>query len=304
MALLRAFFVALLPSASDAIFKTTCKTFAFAAMDPIVSPKARSSHEHSIGGSLGFDVETNAAKMIYNRSTCDIVGDHSNYWFPSMFRTDSGAKLRLKPIIIAYYEMFSAEEALIDPTLVGKIPIDMVVGHSTGDPTMANIEIYCRNKDGALIKSPERGWHPTMPGCYQVRIDFTFPSCWNGKHYAADQSHVAYPIGYPDKNEAPSECPLSHPKKFMQLRLQQRYELGSNPARWSGGQAPFVFASGGITTAHADVSMLWDVPTLVHLLTTCRGPIESCKYTGIKLLSIDTQNAIAAKYVVPKAYLP
>ncbi|CAN0225687.1 unnamed protein product, partial [Phaeothamnion confervicola] len=178
---------------SAAVFRTTCPVFTHAYMDPIVAPGARSGHEHSIAGSLGFSDQISAAQMLAAQTTCSISEDKSAYWFPSLYRTDTGA--RMIPIAQAYY---MNEHPPVNEINVLTTNINMIVGTSLGGAaaSLDNINFLVREagvNDGRPQDSGRFGFKMNGNRVYEVRIDYLFPSCWNGGPYTASQSHMAYP---------------------------------------------------------------------------------------------------------------
>ncbi|CAM9159137.1 unnamed protein product, partial [Phaeothamnion confervicola] len=261
------FFSSALPAVAK--FRTVCDTFAFAYMDPIVTPHKRSGHEHSIAGTLGFADATHVFAMRHSASTCDIIADQSNYWVPTMFLLQPGkAPVRLTPFLRPYWEFNSGNVEQMDATILGR-NLSMEV------TSMDHIRFVCEHGGNNVEFSTNvGGWHTDVSNCIEVRVDYTFPSCWNGNKYSPDQSHTAYPVK--------DQCPSTHPRRFVQMRLEQQY-IFDTPLSWSNGNAPFVFSSGGAGTAHADATLLWDVPTLKMLQNQCPGRTAECHYIGVPM---------------------
>jgi Domain of unknown function (DUF1996) len=255
-----------------ATFRAVCQNLVFAHADPLVSPGRRSGHEHSIGGSLAFSPSyVSAPAMRAAGSSCDVVGDRSLYWAPSVWQGD----MRLTPIHQAYYD------APPVGTLTSFANVSMIT-HAA--------RFLCRLGNRTLIAAdPSNAFHRSAEGCVEMRIDYTFPDCWSGGAYAADQSHVAVA-------SRKRGCPPTHPLRIPTLRLEQRYVLPA-PTSWSAGEIPFSISGGD---AHADAVVVWDAGALRTLVETCPGPIADCEYVGVARRSRkETEVSVS----VPSEYL-
>ncbi|CAM9969067.1 unnamed protein product, partial [Phaeothamnion confervicola] len=114
---------------ATAKFRVTCETFASGAfMDPLEYPGKRSSHRHDIGGSLGFNANrVNAKAMQLNVSTCDILGDFSNYWAPTFYFHEGQKKIPLVAHFQAYYEAEPTDVSKADAAVLAQ-PLSMIIG--------------------------------------------------------------------------------------------------------------------------------------------------------------------------------
>ncbi|CAM9102289.1 unnamed protein product, partial [Phaeothamnion confervicola] len=263
--------LAFLSTVTRADFRTLCPLLVSAKMDPIVMPGQVSGHNHDIVGSVAFGQTTRKHMMRISPSTCSIIGDFSNYWVPSIYRTDGGKKEKLPVFIRAYYLTGTSDSTHVD---VSQFPrnISMVMGDASGntkfgDPSFDHIEFICvgANDNNGDNKISNSGFldNGTCPG--GLRILYFFPNCWSGAPYQADQSHVAYADKV--RIESGGTCPPSHPRRIFTVRLE--YEVAT-PQSWKG-PAPFVLSSGPLNTAHADATLVWSETVMTKLEKTCRN---------------------------------
>ncbi|CAM9906235.1 unnamed protein product, partial [Phaeothamnion confervicola] len=169
-----------------------------ARIDPIVNPGKISNHHHDVAGSIAFSPTSRRHMMRTSASTCRLSGDFSNYWAPTIFHKDGEKTTRLSTEFKAYYFSGTSDpdNGHID---VSRFPrnLSMVVGDASGnttfgDPSFSNIRFACAGTYGTEIYPNGFPADAYCPG--GLRISFLFPSCWNGKEYQPDQSHLAYPV--------------------------------------------------------------------------------------------------------------
>ncbi|CAM9452024.1 unnamed protein product [Phaeothamnion confervicola] len=299
----------LCPLRATADFRASCDQFVNAFADPLVDAGARSAHLHSIGGSLGFSPDRiDENRMREGVSTCDVKGDNSVYWAPTLYVHKDGQKIPLLAHFQAYYEADEFDTSHADAAILAH-PLAMIVGNADGGASPEDMARYVRFVCATRVGNSSHfdrtfslvaGFHPAAT-CDQVRIDYMFPSCWNGQPYAADQSHVAYP----DKKNDDRTCPPTHPRRFAQLRLNHRVELPERMS-WSPetGGPPFSLSSGDITTAHADVILLWDTSVLAKVQNECgRRDFSDCPFNGVAMRSDREIELAMNEYVVPSLFV-
>jgi hypothetical protein len=76
-----------------AVLRFTNKHLTQGRMDPIVSPGKISTHVHTVMGGSNPGMNSTSDSLILSRCTnAKIQGDHSSYWFPSLYFHDETAK--------------------------------------------------------------------------------------------------------------------------------------------------------------------------------------------------------------------
>ena len=109
-----------------------------------------------------------------------------------------------------------------------------------------------------------------------MRAQVQFPSCWDGRDYQPDQSHVAQ-MSQIDNGV----CPPTHPRQLIHLFFEVIYGV-NDVQKEAGGR--FVFSNGDPTgfSFHADFMNAWDETVLRDAIDQCinndslNGVISAC----------------------------
>ncbi|KAJ1560799.1 hypothetical protein HK405_005920 [Cladochytrium tenue] len=262
-----------------------------ARLDPIVAPGAVSSHAHTIVGSSGFSPDStfDTIRADGTASSCDIIDDKSNYWYPSYFYYDSSAgTFSYRQTQVTTYYLPRGQPSNPETLYMFPSGFRMIAGNpSRRSPDLVRpMSIMWQCSDGNhdnihYINGTEYTDGDAAPivqdcdGIFQARV--MFPSCWNGVDlYKSDQSHVSY--GY-ESNGIASEhapCPATHPVRFPTLMLEIGFDSNyrDNPAN-ADGSPRFCLSTGDCTGhgMHADFMNGWR-PGLFETLYTDCGQVQ------------------------------
>lgn len=216
--------------------------------DPIVFPREPGrSHLHDFFGSRSASAHSTVASLRRSETSCDVSADTASYWSPSVFLEGK----QVEPMAaIAYYRAGVG----VDPSLVREFPdgLAMIAGDQSavGDQSTDVVGWSCGGSSRRL---------PDPPQCSEdapLRLEVTFPDCWNGVDIDAPghRRHVHY--------SRDGRCPTSHPVVMPQLTFAVIYPL------W-GDVSSLRLASGAPHTAHADFLNAWDPERLATEVELC-----------------------------------
>ena len=209
--------------------------------DPIVHPGAPGrSHNHTYIGNTTVNAFSTAASLRGGETTCELPGDASTYWIPTLF-------VGTEPIIplagIVYYikHTFGRVETL-PPGL------KMVAGNPTAKKAQSKIvgAWSCGGIGGKLRVS-------VLPQCTvdeALELRIHFPNCWNGKTLDSPdhKRHMAYSVN--------GACPKTHPTPVPTVALILIYDSVPKRARLASGKFGL----------HADFINGWDEDVLEQLV--------------------------------------
>jgi len=294
---LSAVLIALLATTASATFRVTIQAFNQSTrIDPLVTPGQCSGHFHTIGGSLSFSSTASPASVVGTATTSDVLGDFSNYWFPTLYH--KGTTSPVENVEIRAYYQFQAGQ-LNASNLPDKIQMGMIFGDPTGKTpsVLDHMHVQCIS---AANSDAETGdgvmdldyFQANVTSCPNLRISMLFPYCWNGQPYNQTQGHVLYPG--PSKTDLVPRgtCPKSHPYKLPVIKMEMFYKLYPEHQQWTGG-FPFVLSTGpSILTLHADAMLSWDKKQFVDLINLCDGTVDKCK----KLYASDEGRFLQRKF--------
>ena len=209
--------------------------------DPIVYPGAPGrSHNHTYIGNTNVNAFSTAASLRGGTTTCELPGDASTYWIPTLF-------LGTEPIIplagIVYYikHTFGRVETL-------RPGLKMVAGNADAKRAQSKIvgAWSCGGIGGKLRVS-------VLPQCRvdeALELRIHFPNCWNGKTLDSPdhKRHMAYSVN--------GVCPKTHPTPLPTIALVLVYDSVPKRARLASGKFGL----------HADFINGWDEDVLQRLV--------------------------------------
>ncbi|KAI0782062.1 hypothetical protein C8Q75DRAFT_539770 [Abortiporus biennis] len=256
-------------------------------LDPIVSPNAISSHEHTIFGGANFgptyDYDT------YSSADCTTVSldvDFSNYWVPSWYYHDPNGTFSMIPAVMnIYYFMRPGDGEVIVAPPKG---LRMIAGSPTRTTYNASnhedqaVSFVCLDYSGAHNGDPDYAERPDFfdHNCANgVRGQVFFPQCWDGKNLdsADHKSHMAYPVDAYNGGK----CPDSHPVHIFGIFYEFLVSTDQFPYNGAGSWALSTGDTRGLTF-HGDFAMGWSdagIQALTDAANTCatlQGDINTC----------------------------
>lgn len=240
------------PQGSVGQFVVECAYSHSAPDDPIVHPgEPGRSHLHDFFGSRSASADSTVESLRASGTSCDLAADTASYWSPSVF-VDG---VQVKPLAATAYYRPAVE---VDPSVVVAYPdgLAMIAGDQSADESQP-AEIVGWSCGGSSRRASEP---PRCTPDAMLRLDVTFPDCWNGVDLdvPGHRRHVHYSRG--------GECPNSHPVHLPQLTFSVTYPLH--------GEVTLRLASGEPHTAHADFLNAWDPSRLETEVDLCiRGQV-------------------------------
>jgi uncharacterized protein DUF1996 len=209
--------------------------------DPIVHPGAPGrSHNHTYVGNTNVNAFSTAASLRGGETTCELPGDASTYWIPTLF-VGSEPIIPLAGIIYYIKHTFGRVETL-PPGL------KMVAGNAEAKRAQSKIvgAWSCGGIGGKLRVS-------VLPQCRvseALELRIHFPNCWNGKTLDSPdhKRHMAYSVN--------GVCPKTHPTPVPTVALILIYDSVPKRARLASGKFGL----------HADFINGWDEDVLEQLV--------------------------------------
>lgn len=140
-------------------------------------------------------------------------------------------------------------------------------------PVSDRVSFACLDSSGHI---PEVNYMARTECDQGLRAQIQFQSCWDGRDYQLDQSHVAYLSGIDN-----GVCPPTHPRQLPHLFFEVYYGV-ADVEKEPGGR--FVFAQGDPTGFgfHGDFMNGWDPDVLKEAVDLCinddsfNGQISYC----------------------------
>ncbi|KAI1338944.1 WSC-domain-containing protein [Xylariaceae sp. FL0016] len=274
-------FLALHVLSVDAFWRMVCGLIQTGRMDPIVNPGTLSSHVHKVSGASNFNFTLSFDSLQASECTsCEIqlYYQHADGTFEDV--PNGGT--------VVYYLGRGENRTNIEPFPPG---FKMLTGNMflrSNDTTTRTYADPSRNDNGRLVSDaisfacldssgpiPEQNYMFRTDCDQGMRAQVHFQSCWDGRDYQTDQSHVAY-MSQIDNGV----CPPSHPRQLIHLFFEIYY--GVNDIQKDGGK--FVFAQGDPTGFgfHGDFINGWDPTVLNDAIAQCinndtiNGQISQC----------------------------
>ena len=240
-------------------FVVTCAFSHQSDDDPIVHPgHAGMSHRHDFFGNKSTDFDSTNSSLASADSTCNVSGDRSAYWLPTLLPLRWGSRIR------AYYSRGPLPASAITAFPIG---LQLIGGDVRASATgSVAAEYSCSDDvDGTL-------WRAVPPPCSgPVSARVTFPQCWNGRSLSAP-GNATPAIG--------RDCPKEYPVAMPLLRL-----VATSTSSFRG--KALTTSAGPPARLHADFWNAWDPEVLNQLVAVCiRGErasnreIKHCRGPG------------------------
>jgi hypothetical protein len=227
--------------------------------DPIVYPgQAGASHLHVFFGNRAADADATYASMVGAETSCEQRRDTAAYWAPALLLDGR----LVEPLhAVAYYRPGQG----IDPTAVRAYPPDLRM--IAGDPSATApqpLSVVSWSCGSASERSVEP---PACPAQRGLRLNVTFPDCWDGEHLDVEghRDHLRY--------SREGRCPATHPVPVPQLTLTIAYPV-------SGEVSGLALTSGGVWSGHADFVNTWDQDKLETEVASCLHRQVVCGVTS------------------------
>ena len=242
-------------------FQADCSVNRVAPDDPIVFPRAPGmSHSHTFVGASATATSTTGS-LTAGPTSCTVPGDHSAYWFPTMFNGD--APILPKGPQIIYYKAGIRAYNTIRAFPRG---LRFVIG----SPKATEAEFQ---RDSGVSgwtcgdTGPHYDFPATCPAGTDLIVRYQAPSCWDGRHLDSPdhKSHMAYPVD--------GVCPADHPVAVPMLEYKIAYPV-------SGDLSQLRLASGRGYSWHADFFAAWSMPVQEALVTQCVNGGGQCDARG------------------------
>lgn len=242
-------------------FQADCAVNRVAQNDPIVFPQQPGvSHSHTfVGGETTASSTTGSLSAA--KTSCTVPGEHSSYWFPTMFNRDTPV-LPEGPQIIYYKSGIEAYNT------VRAFPRGLRFVLGTPKATEAEFRRDSGVSGWTCGSSPATYHFPAMcPPHTNLIVRYKAPSCWDGKHLDSPnhKAHMAYPVE--------GACPAGHPVAVPMLEYKVSYPV-------TGSTAKLRLASGPAYSWHADFFAAWDMRTQEALVTQCINGGGQCDARG------------------------
>ncbi len=235
-------------------FVVQCRFSHAAADDPIVHPSptghaghAGHAHLHVFFGNTGTDATSTAATLAEGDTTCDQRLDRAAYWAPALL--DHGTPVTPTKAV-AYYRPGVG----VDPATVRPYPFGLKLlggDQAATEPQPLGVVAWSCGVGSARSATP-----PTCPPDRPLRLEVSFPDCWDGEHLDSPDhaSHVARSRG--------GRCPPAAAVPVPQLLLTITFPV-------TGGGHALTLASGSLLTGHADFFNAWDPHKVRTEVTAC-----------------------------------
>ncbi|MBM3828549.1 MAG: DUF1996 domain-containing protein [Actinobacteria bacterium] len=227
--------------------------------DPIVHPgEPGASHMHVFFGNTGANADSTLASLLAHGTTCEQALDTASYWAPALYHDDV---MLIPEKSVAYYRAGLE----VDPASVVAFPagLSMIAGDPRAvEPQPASVVAWSCGNGAAREQMP-----PSCPSGRGLRLDVTFPDCWDGDHLdvVGHREHMRYSSG--------GRCPSTHPVHVPQLIFSVAYSFAGDPMGLK-------LASGGVLTGHADFVNSWDQDKLEDEVKYCLQRDVVCGVTS------------------------
>lgn len=267
-----------------------CGVIQTGRVDPIVSPGAVAGHVHKVSGASNFHFTETFSDLAASKCTsCEVQDDKSIYWTPQLYYQHGNGTFQEVPNggHTIYYLGRGDNRNSIEPFPPGfKMLSGDTTARSNDTTTMTyntnsvrgrlrsdRVSFACLDSSGSM---PEQNYMFRTDCNQGLRAQIQFQSCWDGRDYQSDNSHVAY-MSQIDNGV----CPPTHPRILPHLFFEVLYGV-NDIKKTTGGR--FVFANGDTTGFgfHGDFMNGWDATVLASAVTQCvnnddiNGQISLC----------------------------
>lgn len=269
-------------------FQANCTTHHDAKDDPIVYPgMAGASHMHTFMGATTTNAASTTGSLSASSTSCTVPGDHSAYWFPTVYNGDTPVHYSGKQTI--YYK-----SGVTDYRTVRAFPKGL--RFVTGSVTATQDEF--KNARGAVegweCGNSSHNWDipANCPAGTQLNIRYQAPSCWDGVNLdsADHKSHMAYPVY--DQPSYQWVCPSDHPVAVPMIEFKMAFDV-------SGNMANVHLASGRGYSWHYDFFNAWDPATLQAMVSHCIDGGLQCDPRGFDLYKPGRGAVLDENYHLP-----
>jgi hypothetical protein len=234
-------------------FVAECAFSHSAPDDPIVHPgRPGMSHLHDFFGSRAVSASSTAEDLLDSETTCDLSADTASYWAPAVMLDGR----QITPVSMTAYYRAALD---VDPSSVVAFPVGLaMIGGDQAAIEPQSLDVVGWSCGGSSSRHVDP---PTCSAEATLRLDVTFPDCWDGERLdsAGHRRHVHYSFE--------GTCPSSHPVPMPQLTVSVNYPLFGDVERLR-------LASGSPRTTHADFLNAWDPVRLETEVALCiRGGV-------------------------------
>ena len=179
--------------------------------DPIIYPgDAGASHLHAFFGNVTADANSTLESLLGKGTTCEQTLDTAAYWAPALLENGQ----LITPVkSVAYYRAGLG----VDPESVVAFPAGllMIAGDAMAtEPQQTSVVAWSCGNGGMRDPLP-----PSCPVDHGLRLDITFPDCWDGKNLdvPGHRKHMYY--------SSKGKCPRTHPVPVPQLIFSVAYPV-------------------------------------------------------------------------------
>ncbi len=243
--------------------------------DPIVLPRLPfASHNHTFVGNVTTNAYSTLHSLRGRGTTCNIRGDTSAYWAPTLLM--HGKPVLPRDATIYYRRLTRAAVRPFPPGLKmvagnsrARLPQSVRVVYWNCSVVKATFYGLDRRAPSTVSTSGLGAASTSIPGCpasAALELHVNFPDCWNGKTLdsADHKSHMAYSVA--------GRCPSSHPIAVPALTLVYTFPP-VDPRQ-------VILSSGGQHSGHADFINAWDQNDLTKLVDSCLNHDRGCGIAG------------------------
>lgn len=243
-------------------FVVECELSHVAADDPIIFPgQPGASHLHAFFGSTAVDADSSPEDLLKAPTSCDDARDTAAYWVPVLM---DGGRVVAPTFAVAYYRAGLE----VEPETVRAYPHGLVM--IAGDPRATAAQPVSVVAWSCGHGSRREVLPPDCPPGASLRLDVTFPDCWDGINtdVPGHRDHLRYSNS--------GSCPTSHPVPLPQLVLSVVYPLSGDVSRMR-------LASGSLLSGHADFMNAWDQDALEGEVDLCIRRQNVCRISSGRL---------------------
>ncbi|KAI1853724.1 hypothetical protein JX266_001708 [Neoarthrinium moseri] len=282
-------FLAIFPLVNG-FWRMSCGIIQTGRIDPIVNPGSIAAHAHKVSGASNFGFSNTYDDLLSSRCTsCEIQDDKSAYWTPQLYYQHTNGSFQevpngghtvyylgrgdnrtnIEPFPPGFRMLSGDSSARSNDTVTMTYSTAQIRGRLRSD----RVSFACLDSSGPM---KEQNYLFRTDCDYGLRAQIQFQSCWDGRDYQPDNSHVAY-MSQIDNGV----CPPTHPRQLIHLFFEVLYGV-NDIQKTPGGR--FVFANGDTTGFgfHGDFMNGWDQQTLASAVAQCvnndslNGVISKC----------------------------